>query len=241
MPKRERIDCGCLIEVHASGNAYVIELCEEHKVRYYEDPYEYRRQLHQSLGLEPPKPFSDIAEGDGMMWVDDKPLSNQRKRILDIWTDSFGIPERAELTRQTIKALDGTTKQLLKVPREWRNVFIKIDDQDISLKFDYEGYSYVEVKAKKCPNVVRVYFKDDFEKLLELLKDSIDFCDSCKYPLNVTERNRGLADEYLNYESGGAIAGIFICPFCDHENIRWERDFLEAHPELRDGLKLRKR
>lgn len=175
------------------------------------------------------------------MWVDDKPFSDQKKRILDIWTDSSDIPKRAELTLHTIKALDGTIKQLLKVPRAWRNIFVEIDDQVIPLKFDFEGYSYVEVKAKKRPDIVRVYFKDDIEKVLDLLKVSIDFCDSCKYPLNVTERNRGLADEYLNYGSGGgAIASIFTCPFCAHGNIRWDEGFLKSHPELWDGVKLKR-
>lgn len=177
-----------------------------------------------------------------MIYVDSKPFSYQEKRILDIWKDGSEIPKRAKLTEHTIKALDNTIRQILKVPRKFRNVFIRLDNKDeLPLKFDLEGYSYIEVQATKVHRTVRVHFKYDYEAILELLEVSIDFCDSCGSPLNVTERNKDNAHEWLNYGSGGgAIASIFRCPSCSHGNIRWHSDFLNDFPELVHGLKLKK-
>lgn len=177
-----------------------------------------------------------------MIYVDDRPFSNQEKTILDIWNDGSKIPKRAKLTEHTIKGFDGIIRQILKVPRKFRNVTVKFDENRFfPLKFSLEGYSYIEVPARKVHRKIRVHFKDDYEKVLELLESSIDFCDSCGNPLNVTERYKD-ADEWLHYGSGGgAIASIYTCPFCSHGNIRWHSDFLEEHPELAThGFKLKK-
>ncbi|GAF87999.1 unnamed protein product, partial [marine sediment metagenome] len=70
--------------------------------------------------------------------------------------------------------------------------------------------------------------------VLELLEVAVDFCDYCLKPLPA-----GGAGEWLGYCSGGgSIADIRECSFCERENIRWDREFIEEHPSL-EGLDLR--
>jgi len=50
--KRQKLECGCEVDVSEANQVYAIKLCDEHKKSYYDDPMKYRRLAAFGLGIE---------------------------------------------------------------------------------------------------------------------------------------------------------------------------------------------
>lgn len=165
-----------------------------------------------------------------LIHIDHRIYHDEPKVILSVF-DLKDIPEKVEFSIQTLRGFDDVLREFRKPPRQWLNHWAKLDygNKLVPVLFDTGGHPYIMVPSKQKPDVVvKVHLHEKgFEDVLDRLETATDFCDSCSMPLH-----KG-ANEWLNYASGGgAIANIFNCPSCEHENIRWHHSFLEDHPEL---------
>jgi hypothetical protein len=152
-----------------------------------------------------------------MEWVDD----DSRGRPKMILREDFDhIPGHVKMRMSTIKALDGTIRQIYHIPVEWRNHYVQFRNVELPnalpLRFDRDGWSYVEIPRKRGSRFhIKVYFKDDYESIIDHMARAEDWCDECGLPLE------NQADDFLIWaESGDTEAELYICPYCQNENRR---------------------
>lgn len=175
-----------------------------------------------------------------LIHIDHRIYHDEPKVILSVF-DLKDIPEKVEFSIHTIRGLDDDVlREFRKPPRQWLNHWAKLDygKEPVPVLFDTGGHPYIMVPSKRKPDIVvkALIHEQGFEDVLELLEVAVDFCDYCLKPLPAGE-----AGEWLGYCSGGgSIADVRECSFCERENIRWDRDFVEEHPSL-EGLELRTR
>lgn len=178
--------------------------------------------------------------------VDLRAHHGQEKTFLEPF-DFNDIPKKVKLSIHRTKGLDDVIREIRRPPREYVNIWVKLEyGAPVPLLFDVEGHPYIMAPAKhqetapllnaivaglkgRKPIEVQVCIREQHaEEILELLKVATDFCDNCSRPLDVKGANG-----WLSYDSGGGtIADIYNCRFCEGENIRWDKDFLEEHPEM---------
>jgi len=183
--------------------------------------------------------------------VDHRVYHDEPKIVLNVWelNDPMDFPEKVEFSIHRMIGFDEILHEFRRPPSKWVNCWLKLDylKEPLPILFDTGGRPYVMAPAKLKPVTVKVMIKEQLierrgaplvlERILDLLKVATDFCDSCSGPLDT----KGGANEWLMYASeGGAVAEILDCPSCAYGNIRWDREFLESHPELRDGFKLKR-
>lgn len=180
--------------------------------------------------------------------VDHRPRHCQEMRVFDI-DDIEDLPSKVKLSSQKMYGLEhwtpgpslnkGVIREIRNPPKEWLNVWIKLDylGDDVlhmvPLLFDVDGVPYIMAPPKNKTDMrIQVCIKEaDAEELLWLLAKATDFCDSCSKPLDPS-----IECSYLEHD-GESIADVYGCTFCDGENIRWSKSFLEWHPELLESLK----
>lgn len=164
-----------------------------------------------------------------LVCIDHRIYRDEPKVILDIF-DLDEIPKKIKFSVLFMRGFDETLREIRRPPPKWLNHWLRLDYHKglMPVLFDLEGRPYVMAPANKKEVTVKVMIrKKDAEDILERLETATDFCDNCSSPLLKDE------NEWLMYASGGgAIADIFECPSCEHENIRWQKEFLESHPEL---------
>ena len=175
--------------------------------------------------------------------IDHRPHHGQEKTIIRPFDFDFDdIPEKVKFSIHRMRALDdGTLKEIRRPPPKYVNIWVKLEYGDwiAPVLFDEDGRPYIMAPAKHTtvdavlrdkPIEVKVYIREKrAEEILELLKVATDFCSKCSHPLDT----KGGAGEWLGYASGGgAIADVFNCRFCEHENIRFNKEFIEEHPEM---------
>jgi hypothetical protein len=176
--------------------------------------------------------------------IDHRPHHDQEKTILEDY-DFEGIPEKIKFSIHRMRSLkDNTLQEIRRAPPEYVNIWVKLEYGDwiCPVLFDEDGRPYIMAPAKHQETAslldaiaeyrlrVKVYIREKrAEEILDLLKVATDFCSQCGCPLNT----KGGAGDWLDYSSGGgAIADVFHCTFCEHENIRFNREFIKDHPEM---------
>lgn len=171
--------------------------------------------------------------------VDHRVYHDEPKIVLDIWelNDPMDFPETVEFSIHRMIGFDEILHEFRRPPSKWANHWLKLDylKEPVPILFDTGGRPYVMAPAKLKPVTVKVMIKEQLvERILDLLKVATEFCDRCHAPLKDT------CNHWIN-EDDESIADVYTCLFCELDSIRWDKGFLERHPELRDGLKLRKR
>lgn len=140
------------------------------------------------------------------------------------------IPASTNMKKSTVKALDGTIREIYHVPAKHRNIYVDLHARagfPLLLRFDKDGWSYVEIprpsvrakgdnKILPRPSVkLKVYFKDDYDSIIDHIMKAKDWCDACGMPLNEHE------DDMLVWASSGdTVAELYTCPYCEHPNKR---------------------
>jgi len=168
--------------------------------------------------------------------IDHRIYHDEPKIVLDIFelNDPMdGVPEKIEFSIHRMRSLkDNTLQEIRRPPPEYVNIWVKLEYGDwlCPVLFEEDGRPYIMAPAKKKDTEVQVYIREKrAERLLELLAVATDFCGKCSGPLDP----RYGANGWLCYDSGGgAVADIYNCIFCEHENIRFTDEFIEDHPEL---------
>lgn len=170
--------------------------------------------------------------------VDHRLYHDEPKVILDIYElnePMDGVPETVEFSIHRMRGLDDVIQEIRRPPSKWANHWLKLDylEEPVPILFDAGGHPYVMAPAKLKPVTVKVMIREQrVERILDLLKVATEFCDSCHAPLEATYNHI--------YEDDESIADVYTCLFCELDSIRWDKGFLERHPELRDGLKLKR-
>lgn len=160
--------------------------------------------------------------------IDHRLYHDEPKIVLDVY-DLANIPEKIKFSIHRMRSLkDNALQEIRRPPSKWRNHWLKIDylEEPLPILFDMDGYPYVMAPSKLKPVTVKVMIKGQYE-VFDLLEVATDFCDSCSGPLE-----EGVSEWLMYASGGGSIADIHVCPSCERESIRWDRDFLERHPEL---------
>lgn len=172
--------------------------------------------------------------------VDLRAYHGQEKTFLEAF-DFDDIPEKIKFSIHRMRGFDDVLKEIRRPPPKYVNIWVKLEYGDwiCPVLFEEDGRPYIMAPAKHTtvnavlrgrPIEVKVYIREErAEEILELLKVATDFCSKCSGPLDT----KGGAGEWLGYSSGGgAIADVFSCRFCEHENIRFNKEFIEEHPEM---------
>lgn len=162
--------------------------------------------------------------------VDHRPYHNQGKRCLQPF-DFGDIPPRVKHSIHRMRGLDDNVlREFRRPPPEFVNIWVKLEyGKAVPLLFDREGIPYIMAPAKKRPAIkIKVLIKEKkAEGILEHLGVATDFCDHCEGPLH------DAVSGWLSYdEGGGSVADIYNCEYCEEESIRWDKEFLEHHPEM---------
>uniref|UniRef100_A0A6M3LVN0 Uncharacterized protein n=1 Tax=viral metagenome TaxID=1070528 RepID=A0A6M3LVN0_9ZZZZ len=180
--------------------------------------------------------------------MDHRLYHNEPRIVLDVY-DLGDIPKKVKLSVHRMMGFDDVLQEFRRPPSKWLNHWAKFDrlPEPVPVLFDVDGQPYIIVPAKHQETapllnaivadligtkpMVKIYIHEEsFEEILDRLETATDFCDRCSHPL---PKN---AYEWLNYASGGgAIADVFNCSSCEHENIRFSKEFIEEHPELELG------
>jgi len=188
-----------------------------------------------------------VEEEKPIVHMDHRLYHDEPRVELDVY-DLGDIPKEVKLSVHRMKGFDDILKEFRRPPSKWLNHWAKLDHrvEPVPVLFDMDGHAYIMVPAKHQetaplldaivaglkgtkPIVVKLYIRDEnFGEMLDRMETATDFCDSCGHPLPKQ------AYEWLNYASGGgAVADVFNCPSCEHENIRFNKEFIEEHPELK--------
>ena len=161
--------------------------------------------------------------------VDHRVYHDESKIVLDIWelNDPMDFPETVEFSIHRMRGLDGVLQEIRRPPSKWANHWLKLDYKEpVPILFDTGGHPYVMAPALASPVTIKVMIKEQqVERILDLLKVATEFCDRCDAPLKDTYHHI--------YEEEESIADVYTCLFCDHGNIRWNKAFLERHPEMK--------
>jgi len=171
--------------------------------------------------------------------VDHRVYHDEPKVILDVYelNDPMdGIPKKVEFSIQIMRGFDKALHEFRRPPSEWANCWLKLDylEEPVPILFDAGGHPYVMAPAIASPVTVKVMIREQqAEEILDLLKVATEFCDRCDAPLKDT------CNHWIN-EDDESIADVYTCLFCELDSIRWDKGFLERHPELRDGFKLKR-
>ncbi len=156
------------------------------------------------------------------------------------------IPKKIKFSIHHYQCLDGVERKILRPPRQYLNIWVQLEyGKPVPLLFDLEGHPYIMAPAKHqetapllnaivaglkdtVPIKIQVYIREErAEEILERLEKATDFCDICAKPLNESE------DSWLEHDAE-SIADVYVCPFCEMESIRWDKDFIEWHPRLQE-------
>ena len=180
--------------------------------------------------------------------VDHRPHHGQEQTIITPYRLDE-VPVKIKFSIHRMRSLkDNTLQEIRRPPPKYVNIWVKLEYGDwiCPVLFEEDGRPYIMAPAKHTtvdavlrstlgveiskPIEVKVYIREkQAEDILELLEVATDFCSKCDCPLDT----KGGAGEWLGYASGGgAIADVFGCRFCEHENIRFYREFIKNHPEM---------
>jgi len=182
----------------------------------------------------------ETSKEETIIHIDHRIYHDEPKIVLDVYEANEpmdGIPETVEFSIHRMRGFDGIFQEIRRPPSEWVNHWLKLDylEEPVPVLFDADGHPYAMAPALASPVTVKVMIREEqVERILDLLKVATEFCDSCHAPLEDT------CNHWIN-EDDESIADVYTCLFCELDSIRWDKGFLERHPELQDGFKLRKR
>ncbi|MCK4696843.1 MAG: hypothetical protein KAT53_00900 [Dehalococcoidia bacterium] len=186
-----------------------------------------------------------------LIHIDHRIYHDEPKVILSVF-DLEDIPEKVEFSIQILRGFDDVLQEFRRPPSKWLNHWAKLDyGEPVPVLFDAGGHPYIMAPAKQQetapllnaivaglkgtkPIEVKVLIhEENFGEIIERLETATDFCDYCTHPL---PKN---CNSWLEHD-GASIADVYMCPSCESESIRWDREFIEEHPSL-EGLDLRTR
>lgn len=160
--------------------------------------------------------------------VDHRPYHNQGKRCLEPF-DFSGIPRQIKHSIHRMRGLDDNVlREFRRPPPEFVNIWVKLEyGKAVPLLFDMEGIPYIMAPANKRPAIkIKVLIKEKkAEEILDHLAVATDFCDHCEGPLQSS------CHHWIN-EDVESIADVYVCEYCEEASIRWDKEFLEHHPEM---------
>lgn len=179
--------------------------------------------------------------------IDYRLYHDEPRVVLDIY-DLGDIPKEVKFSVHRMRGFDGVLQEFRRPPPRWLNHWAKLDyGKPVPVLFDAGGHPYIMAPAKHqetaplldaivadlkdtVPIVAKIYIHEkEFGEIIERLETATDFCDHCGHPL---PKNCNTWIEYS--EGGGTIADVYACRSCEEESIRWDREFLDDHPEMEE-------